>query len=175
MNARERLERFLSKEPVIPESAYVAPEATVIGDVALGEQASVWPGAVLRGDINSIRVGDRSNVQDGAVVHLADDYPAEIGRDVTIGHRAIVHACRVEDECLIGMGATLLDGAVIGRRSIVGANALVTQGTVVPPGSLVLGMPAKVVRSLGEEEQLEIAGWAKKYLLVAAAHKARGR
>jgi len=175
MNARERLERFLSKEPVIPESAYVAPEATVIGDVALGEQASVWPGAVLRGDINSIRVGDRSNVQDGAVVHIADDYPAEIGRDVTIGHRAIVHACRVEDECLIGMGATLLDGAVIGERSIVGANALVTQGTVVPPGSLVLGMPAKVVRSLGEEEQLEIAGWAKKYLLVAAAHKARGR
>jgi len=175
MNARERLERFLSKEPVIPESAYVAPEATVIGDVALGEQASVWPGAVLRGDINSIRVGDRSNVQDGTVVHLADDCPAEIGRDVTIGHRAIVHACRVEDEGLIGMGATLLDGAVIGRRSIVGANALVTQGTVVPPGSLLLGMPAKVVRCLGEEEQLEIAGWAKKYLLVAAAHKARGR
>ncbi|MDQ8205701.1 gamma carbonic anhydrase family protein [Pelagicoccus sp. SDUM812003] len=173
MTTEERLETFLSKDPKVPESAYVAPQATLLGDVRLGEQASVWPGCVLRGDINYIEVGDRSNVQDGTIVHLADNYPVIIGKDVTIGHAAIVHACTIEDECLIGMGSTVMDGAVIGHNSIVGAGALVTPGTKIPPGSLVVGSPAKVKRSLSEEEQAKLASWALKYTKVAAAHKAK--
>lgn len=171
MTTAERLEKFLTKEPQIPESAYVATQATLLGDVRLGEQASIWPGCVLRGDINYISIGDRSNVQDGTIVHLADDYPVVVGNDVTIGHAAIIHACTIEDECLIGMGATVMDGAVIGKRSIVGANALVTQGTIIPPGSLVLGSPAKVVKSLSDKQQESLKGMAGKYVIVSSTHK----
>jgi carbonic anhydrase/acetyltransferase-like protein (isoleucine patch superfamily) len=128
--------------------------------------------AVLRGDINEIRVGEGTNIQDNAIVHLSDDFGAHIGAWCTVGHAAIVHACRVGDECLIGMGATVLDGAEIGARSIVGANALVPQGLKVPPGSMVYGSPAKVVRTLTPEEQGRIRGWAEKYLEVAKAHAA---
>lgn len=166
-----RLERHLRCTPQVDPSAYVAPGAIVMGDVRLAARSSVWPGAVLRGDIHEIRLGEGSNIQDGSVVHLADDYGAYIGAYCTIGHLAMIHACTLEDECLIGMKATVLDGAVIGRRSIVGAGALVTKGTIVPPGSLVLGMPAKVVRQLSPEEQADIRHWADKYVLVAAAHK----
>ncbi|MBD5778475.1 gamma carbonic anhydrase family protein [Pelagicoccus sp. NFK12] len=173
MTLEEQFETFLAKDPQVPESAYVANEATVIGDVRLGENASVWPACVLRGDINYIEVGDRSNVQDGTIVHLADDYPVKIGQDVTIGHGAIIHACTIEDECLIGMGATVLDGSVIGRNSIVGAGALVTPRTIIPPGSMVMGAPARVKRALTDEEQANIKNWAAKYVKVSAAHKAR--
>lgn len=173
MTLEEQFKTFLDKDPQVPESAYVAPQATLIGDVRLGENASVWPGCVVRGDINYIEVGDRSNVQDGTIVHLADDYPVIIGKDVTIGHAAIIHACTIEDECLIGMGATVLDGSVIGHNSIVGAGALVTPRTIIPPGSMVLGSPAKVKRPLTEEEQSKIKDWAAKYVKVSAAHKAR--
>ncbi len=173
MTVEERLATFLATDPQVPASAYVAPQATLIGDVRLGEQSSVWPACVLRGDINYIQIGDRSNVQDGTIVHLADDYPVIVGKDVTIGHAAIIHACVIEDECLIGMGATVMDGAVIGQNSIVGAGALVTQGTKIPPGSLVIGSPAKVARSLTAEEQARLKKWAQKYTVVAAAHKAR--
>lgn len=173
MTTEERLQTFLTKDPTIPDSAYIANEATVIGDVTLGEQASVWPGCVLRGDINSIEIGDRTNVQDGTIVHLADDYGVKIGKDVTIGHGAIIHACDIQDECLIGMGAVIMDGAVIGKNSIIGARALVTQNTVIPPGSLVMGSPAKVKRSLSEEERSRIAYWAGKYIKVSSAHKAK--
>lgn len=173
MTLDERFATFLAKDPQVPASAYVAPQATLIGDVRLGEQASVWPGCVLRGDINYIKIGDRSNVQDGTIVHLADDFPVLVGKDVTIGHAAIVHACTIEDECLVGMGATIMDGAVIGHNSIVGAGALVTNGTKIPPGSLVLGSPAKIARELSPEEQARIKKWAQKYTLVAAAHKAK--
>mgnify|MGYP003327439619 CR=1 FL=1 len=121
--------------------------------MTLGDNSSVWFGAVLRGDINRIVVGANSNIQDNAVVHLSDDFGAHIGAWCTVGHAAIVHACRVGDECLIGMGATVLDGAEIGARSIVGANALVPQGLKVPPGSMVYGSPAKVVRDLKPEER----------------------
>ncbi|EDY84019.1 Bacterial transferase hexapeptide repeat protein [Verrucomicrobiia bacterium DG1235] len=173
MTLDEQFETFLDKTPHVPASAYVAKQATVIGDVRLGENASVWPSCVLRGDINYIEVGDRSNVQDGTIVHLADELPVRIGKDVTIGHAAIIHACTIEDECLIGMGATVLDGAVIGHNSIIGAGALVTPRTQIPPGSMVMGAPAKVKRALTQEEQAKIKSWADKYVKVSAAHKER--
>jgi len=173
MTTEERLQRFLAKDPIVPKSAYVAQQATVIGDVRLGEQASVWPGCVLRGDINYIQIGDRSNVQDGTIVHLADDFPVVVGSDVTIGHDAIIHACTIEDECLIGMGATILDGAVIGRQSIIGARALVTGNTRIPEGSLVMGSPARVKRQLSPEEREKIKYWAHKYTIVSETYKSR--
>jgi len=173
MTVQERLERHLSKKPQIDLANWIAANATVIGDVTLGAQSSVFYGAVLRGDIARIVVGEGSNIQDNAVVHLADDLDAIIGAWCTIGHSAIVHACTIEDECLIGMGATVLDGARIGRRSIVGAGAVVTQRTVIPPGSMVLGAPAKVVRALSEAEQAALRGWAEKYVEVSKAHALR--
>lgn len=173
MTTEERLDEHLSKDPQLPDTAYVANEAILIGDVTLGEFASVWPGCVIRGDINSISIGDRTNVQDGTIIHLADDYGVEIGNDVTIGHGAIIHACKVESECLIGMRATLMDGAIIGRNSIIGAGSLVTPNTLIPPGSLAMGSPARVVRQLSDDEQANIKSWASKYQKVAAAHKAK--
>ena len=170
MNIHDRLARHLGKTPELTLAAFVAPNATVIGDVTLGAQASVFYGAVLRGDIARIVVGEGTNLQDNAIVHLADDRDAVIGAWCTIGHAAIVHACTIEDECLIGMGATVLDGARIGARSLVGANALVTQHTVIPPGSLVYGAPARVVSKLSIEEQTGLRGWAEKYVEVAKAH-----
>ena len=152
---------------------FVAATATVVGDVTLGPSSSVFYGAVLRGDIARIVVGEGSNIQDNAVVHLADNLDATIGAWCTIGHAAIVHACTIEDECLIGMGSTVLDGARIGARSIVGANALVPQRFTCPPGSMVYGSPAKVVRALTAEEQAGLKRWAEKYVAVAAAHAAR--
>lgn len=173
MTIEERLETFLSREPEIDPSAYVAPSAVMMGSVRIGPLASVWPLCVLRGDIEHIEIGEGSNVQDGTIVHLADDLGVTVGRYVTIGHAAMIHACTIEDECLIGMKATVLDGAVIGRRSIVGAGAVVTKNMQVPPGSLVLGMPAKVIKQLSEEEQAGLKHWAEKYVAAAAAHKAR--
>ena len=170
MTLQERLDTFLTAAPAIDDSVHVATGAHVVGDVRIGARASVWPGAVLRGDINYIEIGEATNIQDGAVVHVADAFPAVVGRSVTVGHCAIIHACMIGDECLIGMHATVLDGAVIGRQSIVGAGAVVTQGTRVPPGSLVLGMPARVVRTLTEEERASLASSAEKYVQVAAAH-----
>jgi len=134
MDPTERA-RFLFVQPQIDPTAYVAAQAVIIGDVRLAARSSVWPTAVLRGDINYIEIGEGSNIQDGAIVHLADDIPTIVGKLVTVGHRAILHACTVEDECLIGMGATILDEAVIGKGSIIGAHALVTKGMRIPPGS----------------------------------------
>ena len=166
--------RFLYVQPQIDPTAYVAPEAVVIGDVRLAARSSVWPMAVLRGDIHFIEIGEGSNIQDGCIVHLAEDLPVKVGRLVTVGHRAILHACTVEDQCLIGMGATILDGAVIGRGSIVGAHALVTREMQVPPGSLVMGVPAKVVRALSAEEVAGIRVWADHYVELAPLHKKLG-
>jgi gamma-carbonic anhydrase len=165
---QQQLETFLRKQPVLGPNVYIAKTAVILGDVTLGAHSSVWYNAVLRGDINRIVVGDYSNIQDNAVVHLADDYPCIIGRYVTVGHSAIVHACTVEDECLVGMGATILDGAHIGAQSIVGANALVTQGTVVPSGSMVLGSPGKVVKTLTQADRDLLRHWADKYVANAA-------
>lgn len=163
-----QLDTFLRKQPTLGPGVYLASTAVVLGDVTLGAHSSVWYNAVLRGDINRIVVGDYSNIQDNSVLHLADDFPCLLGKYVTVGHSAIVHACTVEDECLIGMGATILDGAVIGAQSIVGANALVTQGMIVPPGSMVLGSPAKVVRVLAQADRDSLRGWAEKYVQNAA-------
>ncbi|KAF0180377.1 MAG: carbonic anhydrase [Limisphaerales bacterium] len=168
MTLEERLDTYLRSKPVLGNGVYLAKTAVVLGDVTLGDYSSVWFGAVLRGDINRIVVGANSNIQDNAVVHLADDFPCLIGEWVTVGHSAIVHACTIGDECLIGMGATILDGAEIGAQSIVGANALVTGGTKVPPGSLVLGSPAKVVHALTPEERAGLKYWAEKYVGNAA-------
>ena len=155
---------FLHHQPTIHASCYIAPSADVIGRVTMHEGSSAWFNATLRGDINEIVIGPRSNVQDNAVIHLADDYGCYVGELVTVGHSAILHACTVKDEVLIGMGAIILDGAVIGERSIIGAGALVTGGTIIPPGSLVLGSPGKVVKTLSLEEQAKIKLWAEKYV-----------
>jgi carbonic anhydrase/acetyltransferase-like protein (isoleucine patch superfamily) len=160
----ERLDAFLRKKPALGKDVYIARGAVVMGDVTLGDGASVWYNAVLRGDINRIVVGAGSNIQDNSVVHLADDFPCIIGNYVTVGHSAIVHACNVGDECLIGMGAVILDGAEIGAQSLIGAKALVTQQTKIPAGSLVLGAPAKVVRALMPDERAGLKFWAEKYV-----------
>ncbi|HVU33629.1 MAG TPA: gamma carbonic anhydrase family protein [Opitutaceae bacterium] len=173
MTIAERLAKHLGRTPDVSAAAFVASNATVIGDVRLGASSSVWYGCVLRGDINSIAIGEGSNVQDGTIVHLADDYGVRVGRFTTIGHAAIIHACEIGDECLIGMGATILDGAQIGNQCIVGANALVTQRFVAPPGSMILGSPAKVVRQLTEAERAGLRRWAEKYVEVAKAHALR--
>jgi gamma-carbonic anhydrase len=162
---------FSGRFPRLHPSVYVAPSADLIGDVEVGEDASIWFGCVLRGDINRIVVGPGSNVQDNSVVHLADDYPALIGGFVTVGHAAIIHACTIGDECLIGMGAVVLDGAVIGARSIIGAGAVVTLGMEVPPGSMVLGTPAKVVRTLDLDTQRGLRAWAEKYVKVSRRYR----
>lgn len=172
MTPQERLAQHLLRTPDTAGALFIAANATVIGDVTLAPQSSVFYGAVLRGDIARIVVGEGSNIQDNAVVHLADDGDAIIGKWCTIGHSAIVHACTVEDECLIGMGATVLDGARIGARSIVGANSLVPQRFTCPPGSMVYGSPAKVVRPLTAAEQAGLRPWAEKYVEVAKAHAA---
>ena len=164
----KQLDTFLRRQPRLGKNVYIAKGAHVLGDVKLGAHSSVWYGAVLRGDINRIVVGHHSNIQDNAVLHLADDYACILGNYVTVGHSAIVHACRVGDEVLIGMGAVILDGAVIGRQSLIGAKALVKQGMKIPPGSLVLGAPAKVVRKLTPEERAGLKHWATKYVVNGA-------
>ncbi len=171
MDPTERA-RFLFVKPQIDPTAYVAREAVIMGDVRLAAHTSIWPMAVLRADINYIEIGEGSNIQDGSIVPLADDQPTIVGRLVTVGHRATLHACTVEDECLIGMGATILDEAIIGKGSIVGANALVTRATRIPPGSLVMGTPAKVVRPLSPGEIADIRTWADHYIALGPIHKA---
>lgn len=167
------IENYESFSPEIDPSAFVAKSADVIGRVKIHENASIWYNATLRGDINEIVIGARSNVQDNVVIHLSDDYGCYVGELVTVGHSAILHACTVKDEALIGMGAIILDGAVIGERSIIGAGSLVTGGTIIPPGSLVLGSPGKVVKTLSPEEQAKTKDWALKYVRQSRKFMAR--
>jgi len=167
----DRICTHLHHEPEVPDSAWIAPGAILVGDVRIGERSSVWYHCALRADIESIRIGAETNIQDGTIIHLASDRGTVVGDRVTVGHRALLHACEVEDEVLVGMGATVMDGAVIGSRSIVAAGALVTKGARIPPGSLVVGTPARVVRSLTAEEQDALPGWAAKYVRVAAEHR----
>jgi len=144
----------------------LAPGACVIGKVTIGDDVGIFPNAVLRGDINTIVIGSRSNIQDNATVHLADKFGVVVGEGVTIGHNAIVHACTIEDGCTIGMGAIVMDGAIIRRNSIVGAGALVTGGSDFPEGSLIIGSPAKVKRALTPEEIANCIHMAAKYVKV---------
>jgi len=161
------------KRPQIGRGVFLAETCAVIGDVVIGDDSSIWYATVVRGDVMAIRVGARSNIQDGTVVHVTSGkFGTTIGDDVTIGHGAIVHACTVEDGCLIGMGSTILDGARIGRGSLVGAGALVTPGTVIPPGSLVLGAPARVKRPLNAAEREQIATGAAHYVELARRYLA---
>ena len=171
----DQLGRFALQQPRLGKDVFIAPGAVVIGAVTLGDYSSVWCNTVLRADLNLIDVGHHTNIQDNSVLHLADKFTCHIGNYVTIGHGAIVHACEVRDEVLVGMGSTLLDGAIIGKQSIIGARALVTRGTKIPPGSLVLGMPAKVVRKLTREERLEIKRIAEKYVGIAAHYLKHNR
>jgi carbonic anhydrase/acetyltransferase-like protein (isoleucine patch superfamily) len=161
---RAIIDRYLASLPTLGDRALIFPGAAVVGDVTLGEDVSVWYGSVVRGDLRPVTVGARTNIQDGTVVHVADDGPCDIGADCIIGHRAMIHACRIEDACLIGMQATILDNAVVGAGSVVGAGAVVTQRMVIPPRSLVLGMPAKVVRTLTDDEEAFHRAHAAKYV-----------
>ncbi len=160
------------KNPTIGKEVFVAPGAILIGDVRLGDHSSVWFGTVLRGDNDTITVGPRSNIQDGTVVHVDPDVPVSIGEGVTIGHRAIIHGCRIEDNVIIGMGAIVLNGAVIGSESIVGAGAVVPEGKVIPPRSLVLGVPGRVVRRLTDRDVERIRRNAAVYVAHARQYLA---
>jgi len=157
---------FQGKEPLVGERVYIAPGARVIGEVELADDVSIFHNAVLRADINSIKIGKNSNIQDNSTVHLASDKGVVIGCGVTVGHNAIIHACKVEDYCIIGMGACVMDGAVIGHHSIVGACALVTSGKEFPPYSLITGSPARRVRDLTKDEIEHCEMSAKKYVEV---------
>jgi carbonic anhydrase/acetyltransferase-like protein (isoleucine patch superfamily) len=159
------------RDPKVDQGAFVAPTSAVIGDVTLHAGASVWYGAVLRGDVERITVGASSNVQDNCTVHADPGFPVTVGERVSIGHNAVVHGATVEDDCLIGMGATVLNGAMIGAGSLVAAQALVPQGMRVPPGSLVAGVPAKVRRELTAEEREGITLNGTMYADLARAHR----
>jgi carbonic anhydrase/acetyltransferase-like protein (isoleucine patch superfamily) len=160
-----------NRRPEVSPSAFVAPGAYVIGAVYLGEESSVWYGAVLRGDTEPIRIGARTNIQDGCVLHADPGYPAVVGEDCVVGHRAVVHGCEIGDGCLIGMSATILNGAKIGEGSIVAAGALVPEGREFPARSLIIGAPAKMAREVTEEQTQDIARGVRTYVERAAGHR----
>ena len=163
---------FEGNTPAVEASAWTAPNATLIGRVALGAQASVFFGAVLRGDTDSISIGARSNIQDNVSVHCDSGVPTTVGAGVSVGHSAVLHGCTVEDDCLIGMSATVLNHAVIGAGSLVAAGSVVLEGTIVPPNSLVAGVPAKVRRELTDEEHAKLLWNAEHYLQLSRAYAA---
>ncbi|MGC3999610.1 MAG: gamma carbonic anhydrase family protein [Anaeromyxobacter sp.] len=166
---------FGGKSPRLHPSVFVMEGSAVIGDVEIGEGGSLWFGAVVRGDVNAVRIGARTNLQDQCVVHVTSHtHPTTLGDDVTVGHRAVLHGCTVKDRCLIGIGAIVLDGAVIGPDAMVGAGALVPPGMVVPPGTLVLGQPAKVKRPLTPEELAHLPVSAAHYVAYAAQYVREG-
>ena len=168
------IETFLGQHPQYDDSNYIAETAVLVGDVTLGARASIWHNCTLRGDVHWIRIGPETNVQDNTVVHVTHGTaPTDIGARVTIGHGAIIHGCTIEDEVLVGMGATVMDHAHVGTHSIIGAQALVTKDMEIPPRSLVLGQPAKVVRELTDEEVASIQEGAENYLQYSAVHDGR--
>jgi carbonic anhydrase/acetyltransferase-like protein (isoleucine patch superfamily) len=159
---------------LVEPTAYLAPTAVVLGDVTIAAEASVWFGAVIRGDTEAIRIGRQTNVQDGCILHADAGYPCTLGERVTLGHGAIVHGATVEDDCLIGMRAVVMNGARIGRGSIVAVGALVTEGTVIPPGSVVMGQPGRVTREVAERDRERIRQAAEHYVQAAKAYRAKG-
>jgi carbonic anhydrase/acetyltransferase-like protein (isoleucine patch superfamily) len=159
------LRPYRGRLPDVHPTAYVDESAQVIGDVAIGPESSIWMQVVVRGDVNRIRIGARTNVQDATVVHVMHDtHPTELGDDVTVGHAAVLHGCTIADRVLVGMGSILLNGATIGADSIVAAGSLVTEGTVMPPRSLVMGRPAVVRRTLSDDEVRSVLGYAERYV-----------
>lgn len=162
---------ILQKQPALAPTSYIAPGAVVVGDVHLADDASVWYNAVLRGDIQRIEVGPRSNIQDSCVLHVTNEDACLVGADVTVGHSANLHACTVEDACLIGIGAIILSGARIGAGSVVGAGAVVREGQIVPPSSLVVGVPSRLARTLGDDTRRTNLDWAQKYVQLATEHR----
>jgi gamma-carbonic anhydrase len=162
---------YLDHAPRIGEDVFIAPNASIIGQTILGDKVSVWFGSVLRGDIAPVQVGDGSNIQDNSVLHVGDDEPCLVGKNVVVGHNVILHGCTIEDDCLIGMGAIVLNNAVVGQGSVVGAGALVTQNSIIPPYSMVIGSPAKVHRPLTDEERRQHAVFAPKYIKVAGNYR----
>lgn len=162
---------FKGKSPDLHPSAFIADGVQIVGDVRIGSDSSVWYNSVLRGDINSVIIGERTNIQDCSVLHVTAELPVRIGSDVTVGHRAIVHGCTVGDCCLIGMGAVILDNASIGPESLVAAGAVVLQNAVIPGGVLVAGVPAKVIRPLTSDEIENIKASARNYVQYARGHK----
>ncbi|CAN5574238.1 gamma carbonic anhydrase family protein [soil metagenome] len=161
------------KTPHLGRGVFLAETCAVIGDTIIGDESSVWYSTVIRGDVRPIRIGARTSIQDGTVIHVTSEFSGtSIGDDCTVGHAAIVHACTVEDGCLIGMGSILLDGVVVGRGSLVGAGALVTPGTIIPPGSLVIGSPAKVKREINAKEREQILHGAQHYVELARRYLA---
>ena len=153
--------------PEIGENVFIAPFASVIGQIFLGENVSVWFGSTIRGDISCIRVGDNTNIQDQCVLHVGDNHPCIIGNNVVAGHKAVMHGCTVEDDCLIGIGAVILNGAIIGQGSIIGAGSLIPENACIPPSSVVMGTPGKVIRQVTEEEHDQHAKLVDKYVGVA--------
>lgn len=165
------IQSFKGKTPKIAATAYIHETAVIIGDVTIGAHANIWPNVVIRGDINSITIGDRTNVQDATVIHVDHAYPTVIEHDVTIGHSAIIHACTIKHTSLVGMGATVLDRAVVGEYAMVGANGLVSPGSIIPPKTLAVGMPAKPKRELSPEEIEGLKHSAEHYCEIANEFK----
>lgn len=162
---------FEEHSPRVHSSVFIAEGAKVIGQVSIGAESSIWFNAVLRGDINSIAIGERTNIQDACILHVTHDSPVIVGSDVTVGHRAIIHGCTIGDSCLIGMGAIVLDGARVGKQSLIGAGAVVLQEFIVPEGSLVTGVPGRVVRQLTNGEKTQIQQSAANYVAYAERHR----
>ena len=166
------IKSFQNLSPEIHESAYVTDDAIVIGDVEIGAESSVWFGSILRGDVNHIRIGARTNVQDGSIIHVSrKTYPTIIEDEVTLGHRVTLHGCHIETGCLIGIGAIILDGVRVGRNSLVAAGSLITPNTQIPPRSLVMGSPAKVKRELGDEEVKELERFWRNYVSLSRIYQ----
>ncbi len=162
---------YKGRSPAIHQAAFVADGVQLIGDVRLAKDSSIWFNSVLRGDINLVEVGERTNIQDSSVLHVTNEMPVRIGKDVTVGHRAIIHGCTIGDCCLIGMGSVVLDGAIVGSEALVAAGAVVLQGFTVPEGMLVAGVPAKIIRSLTGEERKRIKESALHYVEYAKGYQ----
>ena len=162
---------FEGKTPKIDKSSFIAENATVIGDVTIGKNVGIWYNAILRGDVAPITIGDNTNIQDGSVIHCDVGIPTLVGENVTVGHNVMLHACKIGNNSLIGIGSIVLDGSVVGENSIIGAGAVVTPGTKIPPYSMALGIPAKVVKKITEEEADKLVEHAEEYIKLMMKYK----